>query len=82
MNHYNGATVWGVLDKFTWEKTETGKDYLEVFIECQNVVLGNVRVLEGSGTMILQINVPNSLKSVMGYDWRGIYNSTWDVTRW
>lgn len=45
MNHYNGATVWGTLDKFQWEKTETGKDYLEIFVDCQHASLGNVRVL-------------------------------------
>lgn len=45
MNHYNGATVWGQLDKYSWKKTETGKPYLEMFVNCIHAQWGNVRLL-------------------------------------
>lgn len=45
MKHYNGATIWGLLDKYEPKETETGKPYLEVFVNCQHPQYGGVRVL-------------------------------------
>lgn len=45
MKFYNGATVWGKLDKFTHETTATGKAYIEIFVHCQHTQYGNVRIL-------------------------------------
>lgn len=43
--HYNGATVWGILDKFARKITDSGRPYLEIFIHCQHAQYGNVKVL-------------------------------------
>ena len=45
MKHYNGCTIWGILDKYEEKETETGKPFLEVFVNCQHHQYGNVRVL-------------------------------------
>lgn len=45
IKHYNGATVWGSLDKFARKVTDNNKPYLEIFLLCQHAVYGNVRVL-------------------------------------
>lgn len=45
IKHYNGATVWGTLDKYEKKDTETGKPYLDLFVSCQHMQYGNVRVL-------------------------------------
>ena len=45
MKFYNGATIWGKLDKFSRETTATGKAYIEIFVHCQHVQYGNVRIL-------------------------------------
>lgn len=45
IKHYNGATVWGCLDKFARKVTDNNKPYLETFLLCQHAVYGNVRVL-------------------------------------
>lgn len=45
MNHYNGATVWGIVDKVEDKETENGKAYLEILVGCPHAVHGNVRVL-------------------------------------
>ena len=45
MKYYCGATVWGTLDKFTQKTTENGKSYIEFFIHCPHVQLGNVKIL-------------------------------------
>lgn len=45
MKHYNGCTIWGLLDKYEKKDTETGKPYLEVFVNCQHPQYGGVRVL-------------------------------------
>lgn len=45
LRFYNGATVWGKLDKFSKETTSTGKAYVEIFVLCQHAQYGNVRVL-------------------------------------
>lgn len=43
--HYNGATVWGILDKFARKISDGGKPYLEIFIHCQHAQYGNVKIL-------------------------------------
>lgn len=45
MKFYNGATIWGKLDKFSRETTATGKAYIEIFVHCQNPQYGSVRIL-------------------------------------
>lgn len=45
MKFYNGATIWGKLDKFSRETTATGKVYIEIFLHCQHMQYGNVRIL-------------------------------------
>lgn len=45
MKFYNGATVWGKLDKFSRETTSAGKAYIEIFVHCQHAQYGNVRIL-------------------------------------
>lgn len=45
LRFYNGATVWGKLDKFSKETTTTGKAYVEIFVLCQHAQYGNVRIL-------------------------------------
>jgi len=44
-NHYNGATIWGILDKFARKISDGGKPYVEIFIHCQHTQYGNVKVL-------------------------------------
>lgn len=45
MKFYNGATIWGKLDKFSRETTQGGKAYIEIFVHCQHAQYGNVRIL-------------------------------------
>lgn len=45
IKHYNGATVWGILDKFARKLTDNGKPYLDIFIHCQHAQYGNVKIL-------------------------------------
>ena len=45
MKFYNGATIWGKLDKFSRETTNSGKPYVEIFVHCQHTQYGNVRIL-------------------------------------
>lgn len=45
MKFYNGATIWGKLDKFSRETTQGGKPYIEIFLHCQHAQYGNVRIL-------------------------------------
>lgn len=45
MKFYNGATIWGKIDKFSQETTATGKAYIEIFVHCQHAQYGNVRIL-------------------------------------
>lgn len=45
IKHYNGATVWGCLDKFANKMTENSKPFTEVFVHCQHPAYGGVKVL-------------------------------------
>ncbi len=45
MKHYNGATIWGVLEKYKIDQTENGKTFVEIYVHCQHPSYGNVRIL-------------------------------------
>lgn len=43
--HYNGATIWGTLEKYKLEYTEKRKSYIELYINCPHASYGNVHIL-------------------------------------